>query len=95
MSDPFEINSSQANQWWHRNDVKGALLNNLMVLFIVAPIALVFKQYYTLRFIVFSFMVPYGLLVRHLAVRAVRSRLQSNPDLIQIFRDDGIIVEKL
>ena len=32
------------------------------------------KQFYAISFVVFAFMVPYGLFVRQLAVRAVRDR---------------------
>ena len=54
----------------------GALLNNLMLLFIVVPVALVLKSFYTSELRSSSrFMVPYGLFVRRLAVRAVRQHL--------------------
>ena len=50
----------------------------LDVLFIVVPIGLVMKRFYVVSFIVFVFMVPYGFLMRYLAVRAVRRGLELN-----------------
>ncbi len=91
--DAPRVNAVEANSWWRKNDPAGALLNNLMFLFVVAPIALVLKQFYALSFVVFSFMVPYGLLVRRLAVRAVRNHLESHPDQRQEFEQYGIISE--
>jgi hypothetical protein len=86
-----KIRSSEANYWWRKNDRAGALLNNLMLLFIVVPIGLVMKEFYTLSFVVFAFMVPYGLFVRFLAVRAVRHHLADHPDEIEQFEQSGII----
>src|SRR5262245_35953739 len=60
----IKISPIEANYWWRRNDPAGALLNNLMFLFIVVPIGLVLRRFYVLSFVVFAFMVPYGLLVR-------------------------------
>src|SRR4051794_32477568 len=91
LSAPMEVSSFEANYWWRKNTPAGALINNLMVLFIVIPIALVLKQFYTLSFIVFAFMVPYGLLVRQLAVRAVRLHLDSHPEERDQFEQAGII----
>ena len=76
----FDISPSEANYWWRKNESSGALLNSLMFLFIVVPIGLVFKKFYTLSFLVFAFMVPYGLVVRHLAVRAVHRYLKTHPE---------------
>ena len=87
------INALEANYWWRKNDPTGALLNNLMFLFIIAPIALVMKRFYVLSFVVFSFMVPYGLLLRRLAVRAVRNRLEKHPEELEEFEQSGIISE--
>ena len=87
----FEISPSEANDWWRKNEPAGALLNNLMFLFIVIPIALVLKRFYTLSFLVFSFMVPYGLAVRHLAVRAVHRYLENHPEEEPEFEEHGII----
>ncbi len=85
------ISSAEANYWWRKNDPAGALLNNLMLLFIAIPIALVLKSFYAFSFVVFSFIVPYGLLVRRLAVRAVRQHLLHHPEEREKFEEAGII----
>jgi hypothetical protein len=87
----YEISSVEANHWWRETAPLGALLNKLMFLFIVAPIGLVLKQFYTMSFVVFAFMVPYGLFVRQLAVRAVRQHLESHPEERDQFEQAGII----
>jgi hypothetical protein len=87
----FEISSVEANRWWQTHSVAGVLLNRLMLLFIFGPIALVFLNRYTLSLIVFSFMVPYGLLVRQLAVRAVARYLTAHSEAIEEFAASGII----
>jgi hypothetical protein len=87
----FEISSLEANYWWRRTTPVGALLNKLMFLFIVVPIALVLKNFYGLSFVIFGFMVPYGLFLRHLAVRAVRQYLEEHPEQIAEFQEAGII----
>jgi hypothetical protein len=84
--DPFE-----AHYWWRTNDAAGVILNKLMVLFIFVPIVLVMKRFYVISFVVFSFMVPYGLLLRHLAVRAVRRSLELHPEKSEEFQQEGII----
>ena len=86
-----EIVAFEANHWWRKNEPLGALLNNLMFLFIVVPIALVIERLYVLSFIVFAFMVPYGFFVRHLSVRAVRKYLAEHPEAVEQFQQDGII----
>ena|SRR6185436_12061690 len=86
-----KISPFEANQWWRETVPAGALLNKLMVLFIVAPIALVLKSFYALSFVVFALMVPYGLFVRRLAVRAVRHHLQKHPEEREQFEQAGII----
>jgi hypothetical protein len=85
------VSSAEANFWWRKNDPAGALLNNLMFLFIVVPIVLALKSFYALSFLVFAFMVPYGLFVRHLAVRAVRQYLENHPEEGEKFEEAGII----
>ena len=85
------ISSAEANYWWRKTDLAGAFLNNLMVLFIVVPIVLVLKSFYTLSFIVFAFMVPYGLLVRRLAIHAVQHHLENHPEECEKFEESGII----
>ena len=87
----FEISPSEANYWWRKNEPAGALLNGLMFLFIVVPVALVLKRFYALSFVVFALMVPYGLAVRQLAVRAVQRYLESHPDEQPEFEQHGII----
>jgi len=87
----FEVSPIEANYWWRKTTPEGALLNKAMFLFIVVPVALVFKSLYALSFAVFAFMVPYGLFVRHLAVRAVRQHLQEHPDEREQFEQAGII----
>jgi hypothetical protein len=89
----LKINASEANYWWRRNDAAGALLNNLMFLFIVVPIGLVLKRFYFLSFLVFAFMVPYGLFVRHLAARVVRRRLELYPEQQEEFQREGVICD--
>lgn len=85
------ISSFEANYWWRQTTVEGALMNKLMVLFIIVPVVLVIKDFYALSFVVFAFMVPYGLFVRHLAVRAVRHHLQEHPEEREQFEQAGII----
>ena len=89
----FRISPIEANYWWRKNEPVGALLNSLMVLFIVVPIALVMKKVFLLSFLFFAFMVPYGLLVRSLAVRHVRRLLELYPEKSEEFRHDGIICD--
>lgn len=85
------ISSVEANYWWRETSPSGALLNKLMFLFIVVPITLVLKNFYGLSFIIFALMVPYGLLMRHLAVRAVREHLENHPEEREEFEQAGII----
>ena len=87
----MKIDPLEAHYWWRKNEPAGALLNNLMVLFIVVPIGLVMKKFYVVSLIVFSFMVPYGLFLRHLAVRAVRRWLELHREKIEEFHQEGII----
>ena len=93
MSDfpELEIFAAEANDWWRKNQPAGTLLNNLMVLFIFVPIGLVWKSFYLLSFVVFSLMIPYGFLVRRLAVSAVRNHLACHPDSVDDFRSAGIL----
>src|SRR5436309_13319174 len=85
------ISSIEANYWWRKNETAGALLNNLMALFIVVPIALVLKRFYALSVLVFAFMVHYGFLMRPLAVRVVRRHLEDHPDDREYFEEHGIL----
>ena len=87
----MKIDPLEANYWWRKNEPAGALLNNLMFLFIVVPIGLVMKTFYVLSFFVFSFMVPYGLFLRYVAVRVVRRRLELHPEQSEEFQQEGIV----
>jgi len=87
----FDVSPVEANRWWQQNTVPGVLLNRLMLLFIFVPIALVFVSFYTLSFVVFAFMVPYGFFLRSLAVRAVRDHLSHHPEAVEEFESKGII----
>ncbi|PYR68904.1 MAG: hypothetical protein DMG20_08535 [Acidobacteria bacterium] len=86
-----EISPAEANYWWRKNDPAGALLNNLMFLFVVVPIVLVLKSFYALSFVVFAMMVPYGLFLRRLAIYAVRHHLENHPEEWEKFEESGII----
>jgi hypothetical protein len=86
-----QISPLEASHWWRETSPAGALLNKLMLLFIFVPVVLVLKSFYTLSFVVFALMVPYGLFVRHLAVRAVREHLEKHPEEFDQFEQAGII----
>ena len=85
------ISSAEANYWWRKNDPAGALLNNLMLLFVAVPIVLVLKSFYAFSFVVFAFIVPYGFFMRHLAVRAVEQYLENHPEEVEKVEEAGII----
>ena len=85
------ISSLEANYWWRQTTPEGALLNKLIILFMIVPIALVVERLYTLSFIVFALMIPYGFFMRHLAVRAVRHHLSEHPEDRDHFEQAGII----
>lgn len=87
----FDIRAVEASYWWRKSHPSGALLSTLMFLFIVVPIGLVLERWYVLSFIVFSFMVPYGLFLRHLAVKAVRRYLSEHPEAVEQFQKEGIV----
>jgi hypothetical protein len=87
----FDVRSGEANRWWQQNSILGVLLNRLMLLFVFGPIGLVLTNRYSLSLVVFAFMIPYGFLVRYLAMRAVRSHLALNPDDAEEFESHGII----
>ena len=93
MSEPDRISPVEANHWWRQTSPTGAILNKLLVLFILVPVVLVLKNFYSLSFVVFVFMVPYGLFVRQLAVRAVRQHLEEHPEEHEEFEKAGIISE--
>ncbi len=87
----LQVNPAEANRWWQQNSVAGVLLNRLMLLFIFVPIGLVFMNQYKASFVVFAFMVPYGLFLRHLAVRAVRHHVTAHPEDLDEFQNQGVI----
>jgi hypothetical protein len=87
----LHISYKEASYWWRETSPAGALLNKLMLLFIFVPVVLVLKSFYALSFIVFSLMVPYGLFIRHLAVRAVKEHLLKHPEEFDQFEQSGII----
>ena len=86
------ISSLEASYWWRQSSPAGAVLNKLMVLFIFVPVVLVLKSFYAVSFLVFALMVPYGLFLRHLAVRAVRQHLQDHPEERDNFEQSGIVL---
>jgi hypothetical protein len=87
----LNVSPAEANYWWRKNDPVGALLNNLMFLFVIGPIVLVLKSFYALSFALFALMVPYGLFLRWLATRAVRRHLESHPEESDKFEETRII----
>ena len=89
---PLRIPGVAANFWWRKNQTSGVLLNNFMILFILAPIGLVFKDQYALSLVIFSLMIPYGFLLRRLAVAAVRNYLAKHPEAVEDFRNEGTIL---
>ena len=89
----MKISPVEANYWWRKNEPAGALLNTLMVLFVVVPIGLVLKKFFLLSFVFFALMVPYGLFVRYLAVRFVRRQLELHPEKGEEFEQEGIICD--
>ena len=52
------------------------------------------NQFATYSILVFAFMVPYGLFVRLLAVRAVRAYVTAHPETLVEFQTEGIISTK-
>ena len=85
------VSIGEASYWWRKNDPAGVFLDRLMLLFIAVPIVLVLNQFYVLSFVVFAFMVPYGLFLRYLAVRAVRHHLEVHPEEREEFEQAGIV----
>jgi hypothetical protein len=88
----FEIVRREASHWWRTNNVAGAILHRLMLLFIAGPVVLVINRYYTLSFVVFAMMVPYGLLLQYLAERYVARTIREHPETIGHFEDEGVVV---
>lgn len=91
MPQPFKIVAGEANYWWRNNAVAGALLNKVMLLFVIVPIVLVLQKHYVLSVTVFVLMVPYGFLVQALATRAVRRHIEAHPETLEEFETSGIL----
>ena len=91
MSRRFEVVPDEASYWWRTNAVSGALLHRLMLLFIAVPLVLVWKGYYVTSFVVFGFMVPFGLFLRYMAARAVVVLIERNPETFAEFQEAGVI----
>ena len=91
MSPLFEVVAKEASYWWRTNVLAGTLLHRLMLLFIAIPLVLVMKGYYLTSLLVFSFMVPYGLLLKHLARRAVAGMIAKHPKTLSEFKEAGVI----
>src|SRR5437867_13164044 len=70
------VSPAEASYWWRKNGPAGALLNNLMFLYIVVPIVLALKGSYALMFVVFAVMVPCGLFVLSLGIHRVSYALR-------------------
>ena len=62
-----------------------------MLLFIAVPLTLVYYKHYVLSFVVFALMIPFGFLLRGLAVRAVIVFIDKNPEAFGEFLDSGVI----
>jgi hypothetical protein len=85
------ISAAEANRWWQKNDPVGAILNRLMLVFVLGPMALAYKEYFLTSAVVFAFLVPYGFLMRYLAVVTVRHRIAKNPESLSEFMDAGVV----
>ncbi len=91
MSPRFEVVRSEALYWWRTNVIAGTVMHRLMLLFIAVPILLVAKGYYGLSLLIFGLMVPYGLLLQHLAARSVSTFIQTHPESLGEFEETGVI----
>ena len=91
MSRQFEVDANEASYWWRTNAVLGALLNRLMLLFIAVPLVLVWKGLYVTSFVIFSFMVPYGLFLRRMAMRTVVVLIEKHPETFAEFEAAGVV----
>jgi hypothetical protein len=87
----LDISPAEANAWWRASEASGAILNRLILAFIAAPIVLVLKEFFAASVAAFALIVPYALLVRYLAVRAVKRRIANDPESLSEFREAGII----
>lgn len=88
----FEIVRKEAVYWWRTNHVAGIILHRTMLLFILVPVLLVYFGYYVYSFLVFAGMVPYGLFLQYLAERSVLGIIRRNPETIEHFEEEGVIV---
>ena len=92
MSRQFKVVANEASYWWRTSAVSGALLYRLMLLFIAVPLVLVWKGYYVMSVVIFGFMVPYGFFLRHMAIRAVVSMIEKNPETYTRFEEASVIL---
>lgn len=93
MSSP-EISPVEANIWWRTTQVTGVFLNRMMLALVLAPVALVLYGYTYLSLVAFASLIPYGLLLRRLAVRAVRREIRDRPEAALEFEQAGIVVTR-
>ena len=88
----FHIIRKEASYWWRTNQVAGAILHRLMLLFIFVPLGLVYYRYYIASFLAFAGIVPYGFFLRYLAERSVDRIIRKHPETIDHFEQEGVIV---
>ena len=62
-----------------------------MLLFVFVPILLVLRNEIAWSIVVFSGMIPYGLLLEHLARRHVLKVIGEHPETVDEFRRMGVI----
>ena len=71
--------------------IAGTIMHRLMLLFIAVPVLLVATGYTALSLLIFGLMVPYGLLLQHLAARSVSTFIQTHPEALTEFEETGVI----
>ena len=91
MSPRFDVVRSEASYWWRTNVIAGTIMHRLMLLFIAVPILLVATGYTALSLLIFGLMLPYGLLLQHLAARSVSTFIQTHPESLGEFEETGVI----
>jgi hypothetical protein len=87
------ISALEANAWWRKHELLGAVLNGLCFAILAAPIVLVVNDLFKASVAAFALVVPYFLLVRFLAVLAVKRRLANHPESLSEFKDAGVLRE--
>lgn len=93
MSSP-EISPVEANIWWRTHHLAGVVLNRLMLVLVLAPVALVLYGHTYLSLLAFATLVPYGFFLRYLAVRAVRKEILARPESAPEFEECGVLVSR-